>query len=221
MNVKNFFHTLTLGILISSIAACGNAPSETSADSTAPAEKSAGLLDKLKPEPEPKITIPSGTRLRVLLIDGVSSNKSSSGDQFMASLADPVVINGKTVLAKGTKVRGRVVDANDSGRVKGRASIQLKLTDVVRNNAPDIAISTKTFSAVAEATKKRDAAIIGGGAGLGAAIGAIAGGGKGAAIGAAVGGGAGTGTVLATKGKEIHYPPETRLTFTLAQSVEI
>jgi hypothetical protein len=172
-------------------------------------------------KPEPKITIPSGTRLRVTLIDGVSSNQSSSGDQFMASLADPVVINGKTVLAKGTKVRGRVVDATESGRVKGRASIQLKLTNIVRNNAPDVAISTKTFSAVAEATKKRDAAIIGGGAGLGAAIGAIAGGGKGAAVGAAVGGGAGTGTVLATKGKEIHYPPETRLTFTLSQSVEI
>jgi hypothetical protein len=74
---------------------------------------------------------------------------------------------------------------------------------------------------VAEATKKRDAAIIGGGAGIGAAIGAITGGGKGAAIGAAVGGGAGTGTVLATKGKEIRYGAETVLTFTLAGAVEI
>src|SRR5262245_60499847 len=104
--------------------------------------------------------------------------------------------------------------------LKGRASIQLKLTDITRDGG-NTAISTKTFSAVAEPTKKRDAAIIGGGAGLGAAIGAIAGGGKGAAIGAAVGGGAGTGTVLATKGKEIHYGPETRLTFMLAQPVEI
>ena len=65
------------------------------------------------------------------------------------------------------------------------------------------------------------AAIIGGGAGLGAAIGALAGGGKGALIGAGIGGGAGTGTVLATKGKEIHYSPETRLTFTLARSIEV
>jgi hypothetical protein len=221
MKVKYSLYILTLVFVISGIAACSNVPSETSADSTAapaaPAEKSS-FLDKLKPEP--KITIPSGTRLRVTLIDGVSSNQSSAGDRFMASLADPIVIDGKTVLPKGTKVRGRVVDATESGRVKGRASIQLKLTDVIRDKT-DIAISTKTFSAVAEATKKRDAAVIGGGAGLGAAIGAIAGGGKGAAIGAAVGGGAGTGTVLATKGKEIHYPPETRLTFTLAQSVEI
>jgi hypothetical protein len=218
MRVKYFLYTLTLGILIAGIAACGK-PSATSADSTVPDEKQSGILETFKPAP--RITIPAGTRFRVALIDGVSSNQSSAGDQFMASLTSPVVIDGKTVLAKGTKVRGRVVDANESGRVKGRASIQLKLTDIVRNNAKDLAISTKTFSAVAEPTKKRDAAIIGGGAGLGAAIGAIAGGGKGAAIGAAVGGGAGTGTVLATKGKEIHYGPETRLTFTLAQPVEI
>lgn len=223
MRMKYFLYILIPGILITPIAACSKAPSETSADSTstaaAPAEKPAGLLDKLKPAP--KFTIPAGTRLHVALIDGVSSEDSSSGQQFMASLTDPLVIDGKTVLAKGTKVRGRVVDAKESGRVKGRASIQLRLTDIVRDNARNVAIDTKTFSAVAETTKKRDAAIIGGGAGLGAAIGAIAGGGKGAAIGAAVGGGAGTGTVLATKGKEIHYPPETRLTFTLAQSVEI
>src|SRR5262245_22354307 len=217
MRVKYLLYTLTLGILIAGVAACGK-PSETSADSTAPDEKPSGILETFKPAP--RITIPAGTRFRVALIDGVSSNQSSAGDQFMASLTAPVVIAGKTVLAKGTKVRGRVVDVNESGRVKGRASIQLKLTDIVRDNG-NTAISTKTFSAVAEPTKKRDAAIIGGGAGLGAAIGAIAGGGKGAAIGAAVGGGAGTGTVLATKGKEIHYGPETRLTFTLAQPVEI
>ena len=84
-----------------------------------------------------------------------------------------------------------------------------------------MAISTKPFTAVAESTKKRDAGIIAGGAGVGAAIGAIAGGGKGAAIGAAVGGGAGTGTVLATRGKQINYGPETRLLFTLASPVEI
>jgi hypothetical protein len=97
----------------------------------------------------------------------------------------------------------------------------LTLTQVVRKDGKTVNVSTKPYTAVAAATKKRDAAIIGGGAGLGAAIGALAGGGKGALVGAAVGGGAGTGTVLATKGKEIHYAPETRLQFTLASPVEI
>ena len=73
-----------------------------------------------------------------------------------------------------------MVDVNESGRVKGRASIQLKLTDIVRKNATrPCHFHEDVFRAVAEPTKKRDAAVIGGGVGLGAAIGAIAGGGKG------------------------------------------
>jgi hypothetical protein len=84
-----------------------------------------------------------------------------------------------------------------------------------------IAIATDTFGATADSSKTRDGEIIAGGAGIGAAVGAIAGGKKGAAIGAVTGGGAGTGVVLATKGKEIHYGAETRLDFTLAKSVQM
>jgi hypothetical protein len=130
------------------------------------------------------------------------------------------MVDGKMVLEKGTKVQGRVVDVNESGRVKGRASIRLILTDILIDGKY-VEISTKPFIAAAESSVKRDIGIIAGGAGIGAAIGAIAGGGSGAAKGAAIGGGAGTGTVLATKGKELHYPPETRLNFTLAESVEL
>jgi hypothetical protein len=214
--MRRTFYLLFIAALLTSVAGCSNNPSETSADSSA---KSGGFFDKLKPEP--KVMIPAGTRLRVALIEGVSTTKSSPGDRFTASLAEPVIVDGKMVLEKGTKVRGSVVDVKESGRVKGRASIQLALTEVVRDNSKSVAISTKPYIAVAEGTRKRDAAIIGGGAGVGAAIGAIAGGGKGAAVGAAIGGGAGTGTVLATKGKEIHYGPETRLSFTLSNPVEI
>ena len=67
----------------------------------------------------------------------------------------------------------------------------------------------------------RDAKVIGGTAGVGAIIGAITGGGKGAATGAAVGGAAGTGAVLVTKGKEVDYPAESRLTFTLDRELTV
>jgi hypothetical protein len=223
-------HWIMCGILFAGAAACTKAPSTTSADSIgkpaeaaapAPSQPDAVDIAKAEPLPEPKITIPAGTRFRVSLLDAVSSDKSRPGDRFSAVLAEPVVVAGRTVLAKGTKVHGRVVEAKESGRVKGRASIELKLTEIVLKDGKSVDISTKTYSALAPATKKRDAAIIGGGAGLGAVIGALAGGGKGAAVGAAVGGGAGTGTVLATKGKEVRYGAETRLQFTLASPVQI
>jgi hypothetical protein len=47
----------------------------------------------------------------------------------MASMAESLVIDGTTVVPKGTKVLGRVVDVDGSGRVKGQASIRLALTD--------------------------------------------------------------------------------------------
>jgi hypothetical protein len=214
--MKRILSLVFVGTLVVSAVGCTGESATSSADFAA---RSSAVADKVKPEP--KVTIPSGTRLRVALIDAVSTNRSSPGDEFMASLSEPVIVEGKMVLNKGTKVRGRVIDVNESGRVKGRASIQLTLTQVVRDNGNNVAISTKAYTAVAEATKKRDAGIIGGGAGVGAAIGALTGGGKGAAVGAAIGGGAGTGAVLSTKGKEIHYAPETRLNFTLASPTEI
>jgi hypothetical protein len=151
-----------------------------------------------------RLTIPSGTVVTVLLIDALGTDTNSTGDRFLVSLAAPVVVDGNTLLAKGTKVRGRVIGVEDSGRVKGVARIRLALTDIMQGNRT-IAITTDTFSATAESSTKRDPAIVAGGAGVGAIS----------------GGGAGTGVVLATKGKEIHYAPETRLSFRLASPVRM
>jgi len=215
--MRRTVYVVAVAALTIGLAACSSEPSTTSADSLQP--RSVAAPDILKVEQ--KVTVPAGTKLRVVLLEAVSSDKSQVGDQFLTSLTEPVIVDGKTVIAKGTKIRGRVVDAAESGRVKGRAMLQLTLTQIVRDEGKSLSISTKPYTAVAEATKKRDTAIIGGGAGLGAAIGAITGGGKGAAIGAAVGGGAGTGTVLATKGKEIRFGAERPLSFTLASSIQI
>jgi hypothetical protein len=67
---------------------------------------------------------------------------------------------------------------------------------------------------------KRTAKYVGGGAAVGAVLGAILGGGKGAAIGALVGGAGGAGAqVFAGKKKEL--PAETELTFELAQDLQM
>lgn len=166
------------------------------------------------------VEVLQGTEISVFLIDSISTAKNKAGDQFMASLADPIIVNGETVLDRGVKVQGRIVDAEGAGRVKGRANIRMVLTNIV-DGAKVYPIVTRPFMAEAEATKGRDAGIIGGGAGVGAAIGAIAGGKGGAAKGAIIGGAAGTGTVLATKGKEVEFDSETKLKFTLQESADL
>jgi hypothetical protein len=130
------------------------------------------------------------------------------------------VIDGQTVVEKGARVAGRIVDAEGAGRVSGRANIRMVLTSI-GDGAKTYPIVTQPFVAEAEATKGRDAGIIGGAAGIGAAIGAIAGGGSGAAKGAVIGGAAGTGTVLATKGREVEFGSESRLKFTLEKAASV
>jgi hypothetical protein len=202
---------IVLIALTFSLAACTSAK-------TADNEESSGFFGLNKPEP--KITVPAGTALRVVLHQGVGTDTSAPGSEFSGVLAAPVVVDGKTVLKEGAAVSGKVVDVKKAGRVKGRAQLSLSLTSVERDGKT-VDIETKTFVGVAKDNKKRDAAIIGGGAGVGAVIGAIAGGGKGAATGAAVGGAGGTGAVLATRGDDLHYPPESRLNFVLSKPVNL
>jgi len=189
------------------------------ADSHVAAAATRPAVDGYNPR-KARFVIPSGTLLKVSLIDALGSDTSSAGERFLASLAESVVIDGTTVLPEGQKLRGRVVSVQDSGRVKGLASIRVELTDILQGDTM-LAVTTNTLGATAAASTTRDGEIIAGGAGLGAVIGAIAGGGKGAAIGAVTGGGAGTGVVLGTKGKPIHYVPETRLNFTLTKPVHM
>ncbi|HEX5433211.1 MAG TPA: hypothetical protein VFY05_03150, partial [Candidatus Angelobacter sp.] len=84
-----------------------------------------------------------------------------------------------------------------------------------------VAISTRAWSEKGKSQKKRDAVAIGGGAGLGALIGAVAGKGKGAAIGAAVGAGAGTAGAALTGQKQIVLKAETPLRFVLNQPLTL
>jgi len=215
--MKNLIRFVLMSSLVAATFGCA---AESSEKAGADAQVKTTTTPAKAAAVKQKLTIPAGTVLHVLLIDGLATDKSLTGDRFLASLGEDIIVDGKTLLPKGIKLRGSVLSVEDSGRVKGVASIRLVLTDIMQGNNT-VPITTDTFAATADSSKKRDAGIIAGGAAVGAAIGAIAGGGKGAGIGAVAGGGAGTGAVLATKGKEIRYPSETRLSFTLATSVQM
>lgn len=170
-----------------------------------------------KPEP---VTIAQGTPLKIRTDSELSTKTAKSGDTFAATLAAPLVVDGKEVAPRGARVQGKVVSSDEGGRVKGLASISVRLTSIRVGNR-EVAITTGTVARQARATKKKDAAKIGIGAGIGAAIGAIAGGGQGAAIGAGAGGAAGTGLVLATHGDPAVIPAESPLTFKLTTPVTL
>ena len=202
------------------------AADNTAANASSAAAPGAAKATPAKPAEPPKpaaprtFTVPNGTAIAVFLNDPISTGKNKTGETFTARVADPVVVNGETVIERGATVKGKIVEAEESGRVKGKANIRMELTSIVAGEK-SYPIATGDFSEEAASSTKRDAGLIAGGGGLGAAIGAIAGGGKGAVKGAVIGGAAGTGAVLATKGKEVELGTETKLTFPLEKAAEL
>ena len=151
-----------------------------------------------------EVTLAAGTVLPLELQTAVGSDTSTVEDQVRATLRRTITAEGVEALPAGSVLLGHVTAADRAGRVKGRARIAFRFTKLdPAGDAERLSISTTTVSRMAEATKKQDAAKIGGGAVGGAIIGGILGGGDGAAKGAAVGGAAGTGVVLATRGKDV------------------
>jgi hypothetical protein len=156
--------------------------------------------------------IPAGTELQVRIIEKLSSEQANVGDQFHGTLAAPVVVNGKTLFSKGTDITGEVTNVERSGRLSRPGELHLSLR-TFRSNGHTYAIAADPFVIKGESHAKSNVTKIGGGAGLGALIGAIAGGGKGAAIGAGVGAAAGTGVAAGTGKKSAEVESEAVLTW--------
>lgn len=209
-------------------AAPAPAATPAAAETPAPAEQPKDVTlttGAPLPPPPPRephhVTIPAGTTISVRLGETISSEKNQPGDAFSGTLDQALVIEGFAIAERGSRVQGKVIDAQQAGRVRGVAQLAVQLTKLHTSDGQDIAISTEKFAKEGPTSKGDDAKKVGIGAALGAAIGAIAGGGKGAAIGAGVGGAAGAGTVAATRGKAAELPVETRLTFRLQEPVTI
>jgi hypothetical protein len=164
--------------------------------------------------------IPAGAALHVRVDSTLDTRRNRAGDGFTATLSQPIELNGRVVVPAGTRFAGHVTTAAASGRFKGRAAIGLRL-DSFRLNGRNYAIRTSSVDRVSAAHKKRNSILIGGAAGLGAAIGAIAGGGKGALIGAGAGAGAGTVGAGVTGKRQVGIVAETPLRFTLRAPVEM
>jgi hypothetical protein len=166
------------------------------------------------------VLIPDGTHLRLRLNSTISTKTSREGDRFTATALEPAEYRDATVT-------GHVAKIDRSGRITGRTEMALEFDSITLRNGrsgrlnaqlervheSDSVKSVDEEGNVETASKGKETAVrTGGGAAIGAIIGAIAGGGKGAAIGAIIGAGAGAGSVYIQGKKDLILDPGTELT---------
>src|SRR3954470_6286822 len=99
-------------------AASTPAPSASAAPPSEPARPAATAFRE--------VTVPAGTSLRVRLTSGIASDTSKVEDPVSGTVAVAVTAAGEMAIPAGSRITGSVLDANGSGRVKGRASLAFR-----------------------------------------------------------------------------------------------
>ena len=165
-----------------------------------------------------KIIVPAGTKVPLVLKQGISTKNAKVGDHVYLQTNFPYVQDGRMVIPEGTYVQGEITNVNRAGRVKGRAEVMMHFSTLIFpsgytvslpgavDNVPgssNDSLKNNEGKIQHEGEKGKDVGTVAQTTGGGAAIGAIAGGAKGAGIGAGIGGVAGLATVLLTRGSDV------------------
>ena len=115
---KSQFHrNLGLALAVAAVltlAGCSN--NATNEAARAPKKPAAAKPGPAKPvavakaaEPTTMITLPKGTAISAAARQTLATDKNKVGDTFAASLTEPIRVDGKTVIPKGTQVTCRIV----------------------------------------------------------------------------------------------------------------
>jgi hypothetical protein len=182
-----------------------------------------------------RITVPAGTRVAVVLENGISTRNAKAGDSVYLRTSFPITQNNRVVIPIGSYVRGELLDSKRPGRIKGRGEFRMRLTTLIFPNgytvnligAPRTADSggNETTDSEGKVTgpggKGKDAATVATTTVTGTGIGAIAGGAKGAGIGAGAGGLAGLAAILLTRGPEAQLPRGSTLDIVLERDLSL
>ncbi len=74
-----------------------------------------------------QVAVPTGTRLPLMLRNGISTRSAKAGDSVYFETVYPIAVNNRTVIPMGTFVRGEILEAKRPGRIRGRGQFRIAL----------------------------------------------------------------------------------------------
>jgi type IV secretion system protein VirB10 len=182
-----------------------------------------------------RITVPAGTRVGVVLQNGISTRSAKPGDSIYLQTSFPITQNNRIVIPVGSYLRGALLESKRPGKIKGKGEFRLRLDTLILPNGYTVNLNAAPRSAdsggketmdsegkvTGPSGKGKDAGTIAETTAAGAGIGAIAHGVKGLGIGAGIGAAAGLAAVLLTRGPEAELPRGSTLDVVLEHDLSL
>lgn len=189
-------------------------------------------------------TVPTGTKIPIIMDTAVDSDTSQEGDEFSARTAEDLTIDGSTVVPAGSIIKGRIAQMNGARALNRSGSVALKFDTITtpdNRQIPLVANIVARGGVVHARRGLKDIALDAGTVSLptlcGLGIGALAGGSGnsssssndksgvgragGAMIGAGIGLAVGVAVLLAKKGKKVEVRPGDELKIELAEDLRM
>ncbi len=182
------------------------------------------------------ITVPAGTRVPLVLKNGINTKHAQPGDNVYLQTSFPVTQDNRIVIPAGTYVKGIINRVQRPGRVKGRAEVLVHFNTMIFPNGYTVSVpgsldkvpdsdsahvKDKEGTVQSDSGKGQDAATIASTAGTGTLIGGLSEGVKGVGVGAGVGAGVGTAIVMLTRGKDVRLEPGTTVEMVLQRPLTL
>ncbi len=177
---------------------------------------------------------PTGTIVPLVLKNLISSKTAYLGEAIYCETIYPVVVNDKILIPAGSYVRGEVTAVEHPGKIKGKASLNIRFMELTLPSGHTLPLSATVYSIAgarlqeSKAEAKSDAVSADQAPGTDLAVGGAqdavidaSGLGSGSAITAASQGVGGLIVMLATRGKTIIMKPGTNFELRLTQPLVV
>lgn len=190
-----------------------------------------GPRDLKMEEAKPPLVVPKGTSFPVSLLNRLSTKNLEAGANIYAHTLLPLTASNTVVVPAGSSVKGKVIEVERPGRVKGKPALKIVFQTLILPNGvtmplyaslgqSDTGVRKGEATIEGDSQKGKDAEDVAIGGARGGVIGAIFGGAKGAGLGAGAGAAAGLAGVLISRNDDLTLERGTTIDIILDEKLE-